>query len=73
MTRRADPERIYVARRAALFRKLSGTGVIDELEAEHWISAWERSPEAELVDRLTPAFWEAGQLWISSSRLSRPL
>lgn len=70
MSRKADPERIYTARRAALFTKLTQTRVIDQLDAEHWISAWERSPEAELVTRLTPEFWEAGELWIASSRLS---
>lgn len=70
MARRTDPERIYQARRAALFAKLTQTRAIDELDAEHWISAWERSPEAELVARLTPEFWDAGELWIASSRLS---
>lgn len=70
MTRRADPERIYLARRAALFSKLTQTRVIDELEGEHWIAAWERSPEAELVERLTPEYWDAGELWIASSRLA---
>lgn len=71
MSRRADPERIYQARRSAVFRKLTATGAIDELDAQHWIAAWERSPQAELADRLTPEFWEAGELWILSSRLAR--
>lgn len=70
MARRADPERIYIARRSALFRSLSATGAIDEFDAEHLISAWERSPEAALMERLTPAYWEAAKLWIASVRLS---
>lgn len=70
MTRRADPERIYEARRAALFRNLSAAGKVNELDAEHLIAAWERSPEAALMERLTPEFWEAAQLWIASVRLS---
>lgn len=68
MSRRADPERIYVARRAAVFAKLTGPGVIDELEAEHRIAAWEREAERQGLDRLTAAFREAGDRWIAAQR-----
>jgi hypothetical protein len=68
MTRRADPERIYLARRAALFGNLTRTRVIDEFGAEHLIAAWERSPEAQALDRLTPGFWEAADGWIAERR-----
>lgn len=71
MTRRAYPERIYQARRSALFRNLSATGAIDELDAEHLIAAWERSPDAEALDRFTPEFWEAAARWIAATRLIR--
>jgi hypothetical protein len=70
LTRRADPERIYQARRAATFARLTQTKVVDELDAEHLISAWERSPEAAALDRLTPAFWDAADRWITAVRLS---
>jgi hypothetical protein len=63
--RRADPERIYLARRAALFGNLTRTGAIDELEAEHRIAAWEREAERQGIPRLTAAFWEAGERWIA--------
>ena len=65
-SRRAGPERIYIARCAALFAILTQTRVTDEFESEHLISAWERSPEAQLVDRLTPEFREAARLWIAA-------
>jgi hypothetical protein len=68
MARRADPERIYLARRAALFSTLTSTGAIDELEAEHRVAAWEREAERRGLDRFTPAFWEAGAHWIAEQR-----
>lgn len=71
MTRRADPERIYLARRSAVFRNLSSAGVIDELDAERLISAWERSSEAATIDRLTPAFWDGAERWIAAERVAR--
>lgn len=71
VARRADPERIYLARRSALFRNLSATGAIDELEAEHLISAWERSSAAAALDRLTQAYWQAAEAWIALERAKR--
>jgi hypothetical protein len=38
MARRADPERIYKARRAETFRPLIDVDRLDELLAEHWVS-----------------------------------
>jgi hypothetical protein len=64
VARRGDPEKIYVARRSALFRNLTATGSLDGLEAGHRIAAWERSHDAAGLDRLTPAFWEAAERWL---------
>jgi hypothetical protein len=41
-----DPERIYQAQRAGIFGRLTKNGRVDELDAEHWISRWERHAEA---------------------------
>lgn len=68
MTRRADPERIYQARRAATFTRLTQSRAVDDLEAEHRIAAWEREAAAHGVDRLTAAFWDAGDKWIAERR-----
>lgn len=66
MTRRADPERIYLARRAATFTVLTQTRVLDELDAEHLISAWERSDEALALNRFTQEYWQAADRWIAT-------
>jgi len=57
MSRRADPERIDAARRAAAFARLIGEGELPE-RAEARIVAWERAAAAEgrACDR---ASWEA--------------
>jgi hypothetical protein len=71
VTRRADPERIYLARRAATFRRLVDVDHFDELAAEHWIARWEREADAQDVPRLTAEFWDAGGRWIRDRRSAR--
>jgi hypothetical protein len=61
MSRRADPDRIYLARRAAQFRRLVDDQHIEELDAEHWIRAWEREAESRGVDRLAGSFLREGE------------
>jgi hypothetical protein len=68
MPRRADPERIYHARRAATFAILTQTGAIDELDAEHWMARWEREAERLGLDRFSADFWAAGREWIAEER-----
>lgn len=71
MPRRIDPEAIYRARRAAHFSRLTAPGVIDELDAEHWLVRWEREAEQLGLDRLEAGFWTAGEIWILEQRASR--
>lgn len=66
--RRADPERIYQARRAATFRRLADAERLDELDAEHWVSAWEREAETRPIERLSARFWDEGERWIAERR-----
>ena len=40
MTRRADPERIFIARRIAIRNRLMSSGM-DQVTAERWCAAWE--------------------------------
>jgi hypothetical protein len=66
MSRRADPELIHVARRAATVQRLVGEGQLrDRVEA--LVARWEAIAAAEgrPHDR---AFWEAFEAW----RTSRP-
>ena len=67
MPRRADPERIYAARRAATFRRLVDVDHLDALDAEHWIARWELEAAVQDLERLTAEFWDAGARWIHKS------
>jgi hypothetical protein len=49
MPRRGDPQKIYQAQRAGVFMRLVQSERLDQLDAEHWISRWER--EAEAISR----------------------
>ncbi len=71
MARRLDPERLYQARRAAHFSRLTSMRTIDELDAEHWLSRWERHAEQIGLDRLEAGFWTAGEVWILEQRSAR--
>jgi hypothetical protein len=46
MTRRGDPQKIYEAQRTGIFARLTQNERVDELDAEHWITRWEREAEA---------------------------
>ena len=46
MPRRGDPECIYQAQRYGVFMRLTQNERLDQLDAEHWISRWEREAEA---------------------------
>jgi hypothetical protein len=71
MTRRADPERIYQARRAATFHRLADVDRLDELHAEHWIARWEREAELLRVGRYSSEFWSDGGVWIKDQRRAK--
>jgi hypothetical protein len=68
MSRRADPERIYQAQRAGTFRRLVLEGRLDELDAEHWVSAWEREAPAIDMARGSDGYWADGWVWIKQQR-----
>ena len=46
MPRGGDPERIYLAQRAGAFMRLVTAERLDQLDAEDWISRWEREAGA---------------------------
>jgi len=66
--RKPNAESIYLARRAAHFRGLVNLHHHDELDAEQWLSAWERDAETRRLDRHARTFWQDGQEWILGRR-----
>ena len=70
MARRADPERIFQARRDAIRNTLTGSGMSLET-AERRCDAW----EIEAAGRGLPrdgAYWQLGSEWIAAERAARP-
>jgi hypothetical protein len=76
MSRRADPEGVYLARRAAILSILTTSGVSAE-RAEELVAAWEAEAERRGIPRLERTFWEGAAQWTSdrarpnSARMSR--
>ena len=69
MARRADPERIDEARRAALCNALTGTGMSPET-AERWLAAWADEAASRGLQR-SAAYWTAAAVWIAAERVKR--
>jgi hypothetical protein len=67
MARRADPERIDVARRAALHNALTGSGMSRET-AERWLAAWADEAASRGLQR-SAAYWTAAAAWIAVERV----
>jgi hypothetical protein len=66
--RKPNPQDIYIARRTAHFRRLADEYHLDELDSEHWLSAWEREAEMRGLDRHARTFWQDGEEWILERR-----
>jgi hypothetical protein len=65
--RGGDPERIYQAQRAGIFARLRDAERVNELDAEHWISRWEREAEASGRAR-DDHYWSDAWEWIAERR-----
>jgi len=66
--RKPNPERIYLARRAAHFRRLVDEDRLDDLDADQWIAAREREAASRGLDRNSAGFWQDGESWIAEGR-----
>ena len=64
MAHRADPERIYQARRAAIRNTLISSGKEPEV-AERWCDAWEAEAAVQGISRNSD-YWDAGKFWIDA-------
>ncbi len=69
MSRRADPQRIDVARKAATRRRLSLDGVTEEA-ADAWIAAWHAQAARNGLPR-DAGYWTAAWEWIAAERQRR--
>jgi hypothetical protein len=70
MTRRADPVRIFQARRIAARNGLTDHGMSLE-DAERWCDAWELEAATRDVARDDEAYWRFGVEWIAAERSMR--
>jgi hypothetical protein len=68
LSRRADPERIYIARRDALLHRLIDQDRIPRELAEQWLRAWELEAVDRGLERLTAAFWDRAGEWVLERR-----
>jgi len=69
LSRRADPERIHQARRAATLNGLTDYGMSLE-DAERWCDAWE-AEAARLELPKDKNYWTVGSAWIAEERAAR--
>jgi hypothetical protein len=70
MSRRADPERIHQARRAATRNGLTDHGMALET-AERWCDAWELEAATRGLPRERDDYWTVGKEWIAAERAAR--
>jgi hypothetical protein len=70
MARPARPDRIHLARRAAIRNGLTDRGMSLE-NAERWCDAWELEAERQGLERASPDYWRAGAKWIDVERSVR--
>jgi hypothetical protein len=70
MPRRGDPDAVYRAQRAGIFRRLVDAERVNELDAEHWTSRRER--EADSAGRARDDYyWSDAWEWITENRRKR--
>jgi hypothetical protein len=67
MTRRGDPEKIYLAQRRDLHAPRVGR-TAGQLDAEDWITRWEREAEANGPAVGSQGYWDAAWRWIEVQR-----
>jgi hypothetical protein len=72
MARRADPKRIFTARRMAIRNILTDSGMPLET-AEAWCDAWELEADRLDLDRTSSEYWALGSAWIHEQRMRRKL
>jgi hypothetical protein len=70
MSRHPDPERIHMARRAAIRNVIMQSRGLDHDVAERWCDAWEAEAAMRGIERGS-AYWDAGKAWIDAQCAAR--
>lgn len=70
MGRRADPERIHLARRAAIRNLIIQGRSLEPDVAERWCDAWEAEAALRGLER-NADYWDAGKTWIDAQCAAR--
>jgi hypothetical protein len=70
MARRADPEGIHQARRAAIRNAIMQSRGLETDVAERWCDAWEAEAVLQGVER-DRDFWQTGHAWIDAQCAAR--
>lgn len=69
MSRHADPERLHLARRAAIRNQLISGGNEPDV-AERWCDAWEAEAAMRNLKR-DGDYWDVGKVWIDAQCAAR--
>jgi hypothetical protein len=72
MSRRADPARIFAARRPGLRYGLMDYGM-PEQTADAWCDAWEVEADRQGLYRRSAGYWDGAADWIAERRKTRKL
>lgn len=67
MSRRADPDRIFTARRIAVRNRLVGDGWSEET-AEQWVAAWQVEADRQGLERANPDYWKGAAYWVAEEK-----
>jgi hypothetical protein len=63
--RRADPTKLYIARRMALAARLVSDARLTQEIAERWIGAWEAAARVRGLDGRLAEWWRPARAWIA--------
>jgi hypothetical protein len=67
MSRRGDPEKLYIAHRIALVARLVSSSVLEGV-AERYVASWEAEARLRGFDGRTPGWWTPAWDWIEQQR-----
>jgi predicted secreted hydrolase len=67
VSRRTNPENVYIADRMATAARLGAADISPET-VELWLDAWEAHARVNNLDQRASDFWSEGEVWIKGER-----